>query len=160
MCCNNKVKNIVRRLKILYKDKSLNEILDDRGIVLCPISGDNISRGAYKMYAGIQYIYVNEALSDVDTYDLKSSNCTYFLTRYENQADIFAAEYLLPDSIIDDINSSMFEVGEGKSIYDIARDYHVSEELVLIKLTNLDKSKYKNLSSLIESFYLSNALIY
>ncbi|MGL5348892.1 MAG: ImmA/IrrE family metallo-endopeptidase [Peptostreptococcaceae bacterium] len=173
MCINNNIKNIVNRLKILYNNMSIREVLNERGIVVVPISGTNISRGAYKMYDGIQYIFINKDLSsieklitlthelghsilhpDVDTYQLKSLNQYYFLTKYENQADLFAAEFLLPDSIIDDICGCFCEVGDGKTTKSIANDYGVTEELVLLKFNNSDQS------SIVNSYLFSGALSY
>ena len=179
MCSNTRIKNIIKRLKILHKNMPIEEVLKDRGIIVCDISGTNISRGAYNMSKGIQYIFINTSLSrgerlitlahelghsilhpDIDTYELKYNNSYYFLNRYESQARLFAAEYLLPDSIINDIDPCISEVGDGKSIYDIANDYEVSEELVVTKLNNLAQSKCTNFSALVDSFIPSNALNY
>lgn len=141
----------------------VERILQERGIVVVPISGNKITKGAYKMYHGIQYIFINADLSpeeklvtlfhelghsilhpNVDTYELKLANAYYFLTKYENQADLFAAEYLLPDSIVNDIKGCIYEVGNGRSTSDMARDYHVTEELVLVKLNKLDPTILTN----------------
>lgn len=177
MSSNERIKIIVKRLKIIYKNMSIEEILRERGIVVCPISGCNISKGAYKMYDDIQYIFINTDLSpeerletlthelghsilhpDVDTYELKSCNCTYFLNKYENQADLFAAEFLLHDNIIENICGCFCEVGDGKSIYDIANDYKVTAELVLIKLSNLDKSKLNKFDLTLDCISVLNTL--
>lgn len=163
MFINRKIKDIVKRLKILYKNIPVDRVLQDRGIVVVPISGIGIFKGASKMYCGVQYIFIDTKLSpterlvtlvhelghsilhpNVDTYELKLANAYYFLTKYENQAHLFAAEYLLPDSIINDFNSCSCEVGEGKSISDIANEYGVTEELVSIKLNKLDPTIFAN----------------
>ena len=53
------------------------------------------------------------------------------LTKYENEAQIFAAEFLLDDDIL--------EKYPDKTIFDIAREEYVSVELVKLKIANLQK---------------------
>ncbi len=109
---------------------------------------------AYEKFEGIQYIYINTKLCDferrmtlahelghsilhpdVDTFELKKV-APHFLAKYENEANIFAAEFLLGDDIL--------EKYPCESIYDIAREECVSVDLVKLKLSNLDKSKLEN----------------
>lgn len=161
MYCKKNIKKMVQRLKILYKDMSMERVLQERNIVIIPISGKEISKGAYKMCDGIQYIFINVNLSpqemaetlahelghsilhpDVDTFELKLAGSYYFLNKYERQADLFAAEFLLPDNIINDFKGCSDEVGDGVVLSNIANSYRVSEDLVKIKLSNFDNSNF------------------
>lgn len=150
MCINNNIKNTVKRLKILYNNMSIKEILKERGIVVIPISCSNIS---HELGHSILH-------PDVDTYELKAGNQYYFLNRYENQADLFTAEFLLPDTIIDNINECCWEVGDGKSIYDIARLHEVTKDLVVVKVKSLDPSLVTKIELLYDYHSSSNALNY
>lgn len=126
-----RIKEIVRRLKIIYGDDSPLEIIKKRNIVLCYLDEKSVSKGAYKKFLGTQFIYINTGLSffekrltythelghsiihpDVDTFELKRTD-PISLTKYENEANLFAAEFLLEDDILDKY--------PGESIYDIAR---------------------------------------
>ena len=71
-----------------------------------------------------------------NTFELKRTD-PLSLTRYENEANLFAAEFLLEDDILDKY--------PGESIYDIARKECVSVELLKLKISNLniDNSDYE-----------------
>ena len=150
-----RIKEIVRRLKIIYGDDSPLEIIKKRNIVLCYLDEKSVSKGAYKKFLGTQFIYINTGLSffekrltythelghsiihpDVDTFELKRTD-PISLTKYENEANLFAAEFLLEDDVLDKY--------PGESIYDIARKECVSVELLKLKISNLniDNSDYE-----------------
>ena len=150
-----RIKEIVRRLKIIYGDDSPLEIIKKRNIVLCYLDEKSVSKGAYKKFLGTQFIYINTGLSffekrltythelghsvihpDVDTFELKRTD-PISLTKYENEANLFAAEFLLEDDILYKY--------PGESIYDIARKECVSVELLKLKINNLniDNSDYE-----------------
>ena len=96
-----RIKEIVRRLKIIYGDDSPLEIIKKRNIVLCYLDEKSVSKGAYKKFLGTQFIYINTGLSffekrltythelghsvihpDVDTFELKRTD-PISLTKYE-----------------------------------------------------------------------------
>ena len=154
-----RIKEIVRRLKIIYGDDTPLEIIKKRNIVLCYLDEKSISRGAYKKFLGTQFIYINTGLNsfetrltyahelghsilhpDVDTFKLKKTD-PLSLTRYEKEANIFAAELLLEDDIL--------YKHRGESIYDIAKKECVSVELIKLKINNLniDSNDYKSMES-------------
>ena len=147
-----KIKEIVRRLKIIYADDNPLEIIKKRNIVLCYLDEKSVSKGAYKKFLGTQFIYINTGLSffekrltythelghsiihpDVDTFELKRTD-PISLTKYENEANLFAAKFLLEDDVLDKY--------PGESIYDIARKECVSVELLKLKI-NIDNSDYE-----------------
>ena len=51
-----RIKEIVRRLKIIYGDDSPLEIIKKRNIVLCYLDEKSVSKGAYKKFLGTQFI--------------------------------------------------------------------------------------------------------
>lgn len=147
MCKVTRIREVVRRLKLLYNNESLLDIIRQRNIILCYLDEDCISKGAYLKIKDTQYIFINTKLCDyearmtyahelghsilhpnVDTFDLKNTN-PVLLAKYENEAQIFAAEFLLDDNIIYNY--------KGQSIFDIAKEECVSVELVKLKLMNL-----------------------
>lgn len=146
-----KIKEIVRRLKIIHGDDTPKKVIESRDIVLCYLDESCVSRGAYEIFKGVQYIYINTKLCDferrmtyahelghsilhpnVDTFKLKKT-APNLLIKYENEANLFAAEYLLSDEIVKKFPN--------RTIFDIAKEECVSVELVILKLNNLDKSK-------------------
>lgn len=154
MCRGLKIKEKIRKLKILHGNSTPLEVIHYRNIVVCYLDENCVSKGAYEKFEGIQYIYINTKLCeferrmtlahelghsilhpDVDTFELKKV-APHFLAKYENEANIFAAEFLLSDDILKKYTC--------KSIYDIAREECVSVDLVKLKLSNLDKSKLEN----------------
>ncbi|MBC5996506.1 ImmA/IrrE family metallo-endopeptidase [Romboutsia hominis] len=150
MCRGTRIREIVRRLKILYKNETPLDIIHHRNIVLCYIDENCISNGAYLKNENTQFIFINTKLCDyearmtyahelghsilhpnVDTFELKKTD-PLLLTKYEKEAQIFAAEFLLDDDIL--------ERYHGQSIFNVAREEYVSLELVKLKLINLYKS--------------------
>ena len=149
MCRATKIREIVRRLKILYKNETPLDIIHHRNIVLCYIDESCISNGAYLKTKDTQFIFINTKLCDykarmtyahelghsilhpnVDTFELKKAN-PLSLAKYENEAQIFAEEFLLDVDIL--------EKYPDKTIFDIAREEYVSVELVKLKIANLQK---------------------
>ena len=115
-----RIKEIVRRLKIIYGDDSPLEIIKKRNIVLCYLDEKSVSKGAYKKFLGTQFIYINTGLSffekrltythelghsiihpDVDTFELKRTD-PISLTKYENEANLFAIELLISDEFLEE----------------------------------------------------------
>jgi len=149
-----RIKEAVRRLKIIHGDDTPMQVIASRNIVLCYLDENCVSNGAYAKFKDIQYIYINTKLCDfqrrmtyahelghsvlhpsVDTFELKNI-APHLLTKYENEAKLFAAEYLLSDDI--------FEKYPNYTIFDIAREECVSVELVELKHNNLDKSNFSS----------------
>lgn len=149
MCRGARIKEMVRKLKILYKNETPLDVIHHRNIVVCYLDENCVSKGAYKKLFGTQFIYINTKLCDyesrmtyahelghsilhpdIDTFELKRTN-PLSLTKYENEAQIFAAEFLLDDDIL--------EKYPDKTIFDIAREEYVSVELVKLKIANLQK---------------------
>lgn len=107
--------------KLIHKFKTNNpfEIIDSyKNIILCKISLDTDINGLYQYHKGVKFIYINSNLSIekqtvVCAHELghallhtKINVCffkenTFFSTsKFEVQANMFAAELLLPDSLI------------------------------------------------------------
>lgn len=162
MCRGTRIREIVRKLKAFYKNETLLDIIHRRNIIICYLDENCISNGAYLKSKDTQYIFINTKLCDyearmtyahelghsilhpnVDTFVLKNTD-PILLAKYENEAQIFAAEFLLDDDILYKYH--------GQSIFDIAREEYVSVELVKLKLINLHKSNNLNkLNNLEES---------
>lgn len=158
MCRGARIKEIVRKLKIIHENDTPLDIIKYRNIVVCYLDEICVSRGAYENLCGVQFIYINTKLCDyerrmtyahelghsilhpnVDTHYLKKI-APHTLVKYENEAKLFAAEFLLSDDIFNDYSSY--------TIFDIARDQCVSVELVKLKLANLDKSKFTQICAI------------
>ena len=142
-----RIKEIVKRLKMIYSGLSLEDILLERNIVSFYLGNDDLTKGVYKRVNGIQIICINPNLCDferrmvlahelghsilhpdVDFSDIKKID-EVTLAKYEFEADTFAAEFLLDDDLLSKYHDC--------SIDDIASNEGVCEKFVLIKLRNL-----------------------
>ncbi|RDY28436.1 hypothetical protein CHL78_005930, partial [Romboutsia weinsteinii] len=61
-----KIKEKVRKLKILHKNNTPLEVINYRNIVLCYLDENCVSKGSYEKFQGIQCIYINEKLCDFE----------------------------------------------------------------------------------------------
>lgn len=114
-----RIKRTVEKLVNQYKTRNPYEIADRMGILVQknPLGG---IRGYYLLYSGIKCICINSEIKDIHTeytvmaHELGHSvmheeercmffeNTFYDKNKYEVQANRFAAELLIPDSIIYD----------------------------------------------------------
>ena len=112
-----KIKKIVEELVDKYKTRNPYEIAEELGILVQknPLGG---IRGYYLLYSGIKCICINSEIKDIHTeytvmaHELGHSvmheeercmffeNTFYDKNKYEVQANRFAAELLIPDTII------------------------------------------------------------
>lgn len=148
MCRGNRIKKIAKLIKNTYEDYTVLDIIQSRHILVCPVNKGFTSKGAYERLNGIQFIYINTELSeyerhmtllhelahailhpDISTLYLAKHD-KVALAKYEKEADIFAAEFLLDDDIKEKLTEN--------SISDVAKDECVSEKLLQLKINNLD----------------------
>lgn len=149
------IKEEVRLLKLSNPNMSAYEILKKQKFILGCIPtelSDELPKGCYFKEGFLRTVLVRDGLSAVKakivyTHELGHSRLhpeintfllhlydPVFVTRIENEADTFAAEFLLDDDV--------FIKHAGKSIYEIASIEEVTVELVELKYKNLDKSKF------------------
>ena len=142
-----RIKETVKRLKMLYSGLSLEDILLERNIVRLYLDNNDLTKGVYTRVNGIQIIFINSNLCDferrmvlahelghavlhpdVDFSDIKKID-EVTLAKYEFEADTFASEILLDDDLLSKYHDC--------SIDDIASNEGVYKKFVLIKLRNL-----------------------
>lgn len=148
-----RIKETVKRLKMLYSGLSLEDILLERNIVRLYLDNNDLTKGVYTRVNGIQIIFINSNLCDferrmvlahelghavlhpdVDFSDIKKID-EVTLAKYEFEADTFASEILLDDDLLSKYPNC--------SVSDIARCEGVCEKFVLIKFHN-SVNFYKN----------------
>ena len=163
----DKIKEKVRRLKMLYGNDSALEIIKKRNIAVCYLDEKSVSKGAYEKFLGTPFIYINTNLCmfelritsthelghsilhpDVDTFKLKKID-PISLIKYENEAKLFTAEFLLDDDI--------FYKYIGKTASYIAKEECVSVELVELKFKNCNLNSSQDIEVLKDyySYYSS-----
>lgn len=150
------IKEKVRKLKIIHGNHTVMEVIKFKNIVVCYLDENCDSSGAYKQYTDVQVIFINPKLNDyerrityahelghailhpdINTLDL-NKYAPHFVKKFEKEADIFAAEFLLDNSI--------FERYHGCSEYEIAQREGVSVDYVRLKYNNLDECYKSRLS--------------
>lgn len=148
------IKKEVHLLKLSNPSMSAYEILKKQKFILGFIPtelSDNLPKGCYFKEGFLRTVLVRQGLSRIKTkvvytHELGHSRLhpkvntfllhlydPVFVDKIENEADTFAAEFLLDDDV--------FIKHIGKSIYEIASIEEVSVKLVELKYKNLDKSK-------------------
>ena len=142
------IKARVNRLVRFYKTRDPFEMIKGMNIILVnyPLKG---VRGFYQYFQRNNIIYLDEKLSDSErrfvlSHELghmmlhKKSNAIFMDTRtqfntskYEQEANLFAMELLLPDQIITDY------VADGLTIDQISRITGYYQSLVELRLANI-----------------------
>lgn len=142
------VRQLARRIKRIYETNDPIEVMKRLGIIYSVFDkddGDELPDGCYYMKDDFQYIKVKDELDEhtkrmvlahelahallhrtINTLE-QSKNPLSRTSRYEYEADVFSAEFLLDDEIFDVDNL------EEINIYDIARENNVSIEYALLK---------------------------
>lgn len=128
------------RLVQTYQTRDPFALCDQLGIYVidCPLPAH--IRGFYQNYEGCQLIYLNEdmesgerrricahelghaRLHEGQNFLFMTRQCHYFMSRFEKEADLFAAELLIDPAEICDMN-----------VQSIARQWGLSEEIVRLK---------------------------
>lgn len=149
------IKAHVNRLVRFYKTRDPFEMIKGMNIILVnyPLEG---VRGFYQYFQRNNIIYLDEKLSDSErrfvlAHELghmilhKKSNAIFMDTRtqfntskYEQEANLFAMELLLPDQIIADY------VADGLTIDQISRITGYYKSLVELRLANIQVQKHEN----------------
>lgn len=142
------IKARVNRLVRFYKTRDPFEIIKGMNIILVnyPLEG---VRGFYQYFQRNNIIYLDEKLSDSErrfvlAHELghmllhKKSNAIFMDTRtqfntskYEQEADLFAMELLLPDQILTDY------ITDGFSVDQISRITGYYKSLVELRIFNI-----------------------
>lgn len=142
------IKARVNRLVRFYKTRDPFEMIKGMNIILVnyPLEG---VRGFYQYFQRNNIIYLDEKLSDSErrfvlAHELghmmlhKKSNAIFMDTRtqfntskYEQEANLFAMELLLPDQILDEY------VADGLTIEQISRITGYYKSLVELRLANI-----------------------
>lgn len=128
------------RLVQTYQTRDPFALCEALGIVVldCPLPRH--IRGFYQNYQGCQLIYLNDELEsgerraicahelghailhEEQNFLFMTRHCHYFMSRFEKEADLFAAELLIDPAEICEMN-----------VQAIARQWGLSEEIVRLK---------------------------
>lgn len=149
----NRIKELARRFKLLYPEKNIKHILKEEGIEVCYLDENIVSDGAFLNLTSLTTIFINSKIEDeyklrlllfhelfhtklhpeINTMQLRKL-LPHFVEKYEKEANLLTAEYLLDDNV--------FEKYSGYSLEYIAKEEHVSLKLVKLKLENLDPNEF------------------
>lgn len=146
------IREKVRIIKKYYPDLSAYEILEELKVVTGFLDNSietNLPEGCYFKLNGVKFVLINPSVQEhkrnqvyahelghvllhpnVNTLRLEDYD-KIFVKKLELQADTFCSEFLLHDNI--------FEEYEGCSIYEIAKTFGVTSDIVNIKYDNLLK---------------------
>ncbi|MDK2563269.1 ImmA/IrrE family metallo-endopeptidase [Romboutsia sedimentorum] len=153
--CYKDIREKVKRIKNQYESCNPLTIIKELNIVPAFFAqdiADELPDGCYFKSEGIAFILIDSTLNehernityahelghailhpDVDTLTLEKYNKN-LVQKYENEANIFAAELLLDDNICHNY--------QGYSAHEIAKSEYVSVELVRYKYNSLYKSNF------------------
>jgi Zn-dependent peptidase ImmA (M78 family) len=153
--CYKDIKEKVKRIKKQYEGCNSLEIIKELNIITGFFAegvADELPDGCYFKSEGLAFILIDSNLNehqrnityahelghavlhpDIDTLYLEKYD-KILVQKYKNEANIFAAELLLDDTIFGDY--------DGYSDYEIAQSEYVSVELVRHKCNNMYQSNF------------------
>lgn len=141
---------MARRFRLLYPHKNVSKIIKDRGLIVCYLDDYLIPDGAFLKLSKVTSIYINNRVDneyelrllyfheiahtilhpEISTLELRKY-LPHFVEKYEKEANLFVAEYLLDDNV--------FEKHYGVPFTEIAQKECVTLQLVELKFNNLNK---------------------